>query len=34
MLAKNLTADLIAEVTGLSNEEIRRMKEELAENVQ
>jgi hypothetical protein len=34
MLAKNLAVDLIAEVTGLSKEEINKIKEEMAGNIQ
>jgi predicted transposase/invertase (TIGR01784 family) len=34
MLAKNFTVDLIVEVTGLSSEEINRIKEEIAGNIQ
>jgi predicted transposase/invertase (TIGR01784 family) len=34
MLAKNFTIDLIVEVTGLSSEEINRIKEEIAGNIQ
>jgi predicted transposase/invertase (TIGR01784 family) len=34
MLAKNFIIDLIVEVTGLSSEEINRIKEEIAGNIQ
>jgi hypothetical protein len=34
MLAKNLVEDLIAEITGLSGEEIKKIQAEMSSNVQ